>query len=246
MRLRDLLDVPELALRLVVGDDDALDSPVRWTYSSDLMDPRRYLLGGELVITGLVWRRTPADSEEFVANLARAGALAIAAGTAQFGSRSGTGRWPSRSGDDAATRQPPALPELSIDPELPPEPIDAAEPAEPSDVIEPAEAMDASDPADPTEPIEPLDATEQIEANEYDDPMDSTEFDEPIDRIELCDHNDHRESPITAPATVAGSPRRPRRRDSSRANAVRPVRSTGSARRWRSVRRTRSGAGRDR
>ena len=85
MRLRDLLEVPELALRLVVSDDEALDRPVRWTYSSDLLDPRRYLFGGELVITGLVWRRSPADSEVFVAHLAEAGALAIAAGTAQFG-----------------------------------------------------------------------------------------------------------------------------------------------------------------
>ncbi|UYM05544.1 PucR family transcriptional regulator [Solicola gregarius] len=85
MRLRELLDAPQLALRMLVGDDASLDRPVRWTYSSDLMDPGRYLSGGELVITGLVWRRTPADSETFVANVARAGALAIAAGTAQFG-----------------------------------------------------------------------------------------------------------------------------------------------------------------
>lgn len=85
MLLRDLLDVPELRLRVLYGEDAALDRPVRWTYSSDLMDPGRYLVGGELVISGLVWRRRPADSETFVANIAEAGALALVAGEAQFG-----------------------------------------------------------------------------------------------------------------------------------------------------------------
>ncbi|MDN5852859.1 MAG: PucR family transcriptional regulator ligand-binding domain-containing protein, partial [Actinomycetia bacterium] len=85
MRLRDLLAVPDLALSLLVGDDDALDQPVRSTYSSDLLDPSRYLSGGEVVVTGLVWRRAESDSEAFVANVARAGAGGIAAGTAQFG-----------------------------------------------------------------------------------------------------------------------------------------------------------------
>lgn len=85
MRLRDLIAVPDLALRVLVGEDAALAQPVRSTYSSDLLDPGRYLTGGELVVTGLVWRREPADSEVFVANVARAGAAGIAAGTAQFG-----------------------------------------------------------------------------------------------------------------------------------------------------------------
>ena len=84
MRLRDLVGMPDLALSVLVGDD-ALDRPVRSTYSSDLLDPSRYLSGGELVITGLVWRRAEVDSETFVANVAMAGAAGIAAGTAQFG-----------------------------------------------------------------------------------------------------------------------------------------------------------------
>lgn len=85
MILRDLLDEPSLRLRVLHGNDAALDRPVRWTYSSDLMDPGRYLVGGEVVITGLVWRRSEADSETFVSNIHAAGALALVAGEAQFG-----------------------------------------------------------------------------------------------------------------------------------------------------------------
>ena len=58
MRVRELLDAPELDLRLHHGDARSLDRPVRWVYSSDLPDPSRYLSGGELVVTGLVWRRS--------------------------------------------------------------------------------------------------------------------------------------------------------------------------------------------
>ena len=64
---RDLLEVPELRLRLLVGETDELSRPVRWIYTTDLPDPARYLSGGELVISGMVWRHDPADSERFVA-----------------------------------------------------------------------------------------------------------------------------------------------------------------------------------
>ena len=84
MRVRELLDAPELDLRLHHGDARSLDRPVRWVYSSDLPDPSRYLSGGELVVTGLVWRRSPDDSEPFVAACSAAGAVAIAAGEAVF------------------------------------------------------------------------------------------------------------------------------------------------------------------
>jgi DNA-binding PucR family transcriptional regulator len=86
MLLRDLLARPELGLQLLhAGDDPAvLDRPVRWVYTTDLIDPARYLTGGELVISGLVWRRDPADSERFVAAVAGAGAVALAAGAAVF------------------------------------------------------------------------------------------------------------------------------------------------------------------
>ncbi len=84
MRLRDLLARPELRLRLLHGDDDALDRPLRGVCTTDLLDPGRYLSPGDLVVSGLVWRTGPADSEVFVAALARAGAAALAAGEAVF------------------------------------------------------------------------------------------------------------------------------------------------------------------
>jgi len=84
MLLRELLAVPELELRLLHGDDLALERGVRWVYTTDLIDPARYLSGGELVISGLVWRGTPADSERFVRALADVGVAALAAGEAVF------------------------------------------------------------------------------------------------------------------------------------------------------------------
>lgn len=84
MLLRDLLAAPELGLRLLHGSEQALERPVRWIYTTDLPDPGRYLSGGELVITGLVWRNDPTDSEKFVTAIADAGACALAAGDALF------------------------------------------------------------------------------------------------------------------------------------------------------------------
>jgi len=55
-------------------------------FTTDLLDPRRYLSGGELVLTGLMWRRAPEDSQVFVSALAGAGVAALAAGDAALGS----------------------------------------------------------------------------------------------------------------------------------------------------------------
>ncbi|MDT7638391.1 MAG: hypothetical protein QOC83_2679, partial [Pseudonocardiales bacterium] len=84
MLVRELLAVPELRLRLLAGQGAALERPVRWVYSTDLGNPGRYLSGGELVISGLVWRREPADTERFVAEVAASGVAALAAGEAFF------------------------------------------------------------------------------------------------------------------------------------------------------------------
>ncbi|BCJ34314.1 hypothetical protein Athai_18170 [Actinocatenispora thailandica] len=81
MRLRALLDAPDLRLRLLTGGSQ-LDRAVRWVYTTDLPDPRRYLTGGELVLTGMLWRHGPADSAAFVAALAEGGIAALAAGYA--------------------------------------------------------------------------------------------------------------------------------------------------------------------
>ncbi|MEU5093528.1 PucR family transcriptional regulator ligand-binding domain-containing protein [Streptomyces sp. NPDC020996] len=84
MRLRALLDTDALGLRLLGGGDE-LDRTVRGVMTTDLRDPSRYLSGGELVLTGLAWRRDAADSEPFVRILVQAGVAALAAGEAELG-----------------------------------------------------------------------------------------------------------------------------------------------------------------
>ncbi|MFF1925156.1 PucR family transcriptional regulator [Streptomyces sp. NPDC058221] len=84
MRLRALLETDALGLRLLGGDDE-LDRSVRGVMTTDLRDPSRYLTGGELVLTGLAWRRDEKDSEPFVRILAGAGVAGLAAGEAELG-----------------------------------------------------------------------------------------------------------------------------------------------------------------
>lgn len=82
MLLRELLQVPELGLELVLGTEAQQARALRWVCTTDLVDPRRYLSGGELVVTGMHWRRTAGDSEQFVSHVAAAGAAVLAAGSA--------------------------------------------------------------------------------------------------------------------------------------------------------------------
>ncbi|MGW6687228.1 PucR family transcriptional regulator [Streptomyces sp. NPDC054961] len=84
MRLRALLETEALGLRLLGGQEE-LDRTVRGVMTTDLRDPSRYLSGGELVLTGLAWRRNSADSEPFVRILAGAGVAGLAAGEAELG-----------------------------------------------------------------------------------------------------------------------------------------------------------------
>ncbi|MBW5485862.1 PucR family transcriptional regulator [Streptomyces bambusae] len=84
MRLRALLETEALGLRLLGGEEE-LDRTVRGVMTTDLRDPSRYLAGGELVLTGLAWRRNSADSEPFVRILAGAGVAGLAAGEAELG-----------------------------------------------------------------------------------------------------------------------------------------------------------------
>ncbi|MET9925242.1 MULTISPECIES: PucR family transcriptional regulator ligand-binding domain-containing protein [unclassified Streptomyces] len=84
MRLRALLETDALGLRLLGGEDE-LDRTVRGVMTTDLRDPSRYLSGGELVLTGLAWRRDASDSEPFVRILAGAGVAGLAAGEAELG-----------------------------------------------------------------------------------------------------------------------------------------------------------------
>ena len=86
MRLRDLVESAELGLSLVTGHP-GLDRDVRSVMITDLPEPSRYLRGGELVVTGLLWRQPTAEPDElaeaderFVASVAAGHAAAIAAG----------------------------------------------------------------------------------------------------------------------------------------------------------------------
>ncbi|MFC9434729.1 PucR family transcriptional regulator [Nocardia sp. NPDC057030] len=84
MRLRSLLTMIDLGLELLVGEQEQ-DRFVRWVVTTDLLDPGRYLSGGELVLTGLHWRRHPADSDAFVSALAAARVAGLVAGQARYG-----------------------------------------------------------------------------------------------------------------------------------------------------------------
>ena len=81
MRVRQLLDVPDLGLRLLT-DVGGLDRAIRRVYTTDLPDPSRYLTPGDLVLTGLIWCRAPGDADRFVSALVRGEAAALGAGEA--------------------------------------------------------------------------------------------------------------------------------------------------------------------
>jgi sugar diacid utilization regulator len=83
--LRDLVADPDLRLTLVDGER-ALDRPLTTVTTIDLLDPRRYLSNGALVLTGLMWHRGPADSEAFTEALAEFDVVALGAGEAALGS----------------------------------------------------------------------------------------------------------------------------------------------------------------
>ncbi|MFG1751306.1 PucR family transcriptional regulator [Streptosporangium sandarakinum] len=84
MRIRDLLAVEELRLTLLAGEEH-LDRSFTGVQITDLPDPGRYLSPGELVLSGLMWRTRPEDSERFVRRLVEAGVAALGAGRAWLG-----------------------------------------------------------------------------------------------------------------------------------------------------------------
>ncbi|MGH3413636.1 MAG: PucR family transcriptional regulator [Marmoricola sp.] len=86
MLLRDLVEAPQLQLRVLYASRGGLDRTVSRAMTTDLLHGSRYLAGGELVITGMVWRRGPEDSEAFVASMTAAGAAGLAVGDALLGS----------------------------------------------------------------------------------------------------------------------------------------------------------------
>jgi sugar diacid utilization regulator len=84
VRIGALLAPTAPRLRLLAGREE-LDRVVTGVMTTDLHDPGRYLKGGELVLTGMLWRVVPDDSERFVRGLAAAGAVGLAAGEAEVG-----------------------------------------------------------------------------------------------------------------------------------------------------------------
>ncbi|MEU8268381.1 PucR family transcriptional regulator ligand-binding domain-containing protein [Sphaerisporangium sp. NPDC049002] len=84
MRIRDLLAMDQLRLGLL-SDPGHLDRRFTGVHITDLPDPGRYLSGGELVLTGMMWRREPEDSRRFVEILATAKVAALGAGRAWLG-----------------------------------------------------------------------------------------------------------------------------------------------------------------
>lgn len=84
MRLRELLADPDLRLTLLDGEH-SLDRPLTSVTTIDLLDPRRYLRTGALVLTGLMWHRGPSDSEAFTDALAEFDVVALGAGEAALG-----------------------------------------------------------------------------------------------------------------------------------------------------------------
>ncbi|KQZ67516.1 PucR family transcriptional regulator [Nocardioides sp. Root151] len=85
MLLSELLAAPGLGLRVLHESPGSLGRPVGRVITTDLLEPGRYLTGGELVMTGLAWRRTPDDSETFVASVTSRGATTVLAGDALLG-----------------------------------------------------------------------------------------------------------------------------------------------------------------
>jgi hypothetical protein len=84
MLVRTVLDMPELRLTVRAGAA-LLGREITRIYGTELPDPARFLSGGELVLTGLLWLRSDADVPRFVAALADAGAAALVACDADTG-----------------------------------------------------------------------------------------------------------------------------------------------------------------
>ncbi|CAM3708465.1 helix-turn-helix domain-containing protein [Tsukamurella strandjordii] len=86
MRLGELIDIPEFRLRLLVDPGEARAVELGRVFTTDQPVPERYLSGGELVLTGLLFHSgDAAESEQFVRSVAAGGAVAIGAGMDHFG-----------------------------------------------------------------------------------------------------------------------------------------------------------------
>ncbi|MEV5967236.1 helix-turn-helix domain-containing protein [Kribbella sp. NPDC051952] len=83
MLLSELLD--DLGLRVLFAAPHAPAQPIGRLVTTDLLEPGRYLSGGELVLSGLVWHRGPGDSERFVTELSGRNVHALLAARERLG-----------------------------------------------------------------------------------------------------------------------------------------------------------------
>jgi len=74
----ELLADPDLGLRPLVRGDPR--RPIRWVHTIEVGSPGRFLRGGEVVLTAGVWRSAEVSARSFVADLARAGVVAVGFG----------------------------------------------------------------------------------------------------------------------------------------------------------------------
>jgi len=80
LTVRDILAVPNLALRLVAGEQN-VGRPVRWVHISELEDPTPWLKGGELLLTtGAGIGGTPPSQRAYIRRLTDAGLAALGFG----------------------------------------------------------------------------------------------------------------------------------------------------------------------
>jgi purine catabolism regulator len=78
--VKDLLDVPDLPLRLLAGEKGTARA-IRWVHVSELEDPTPWLKGGEIVLTtGMGVGATPAKQRAYIKRLAEAGLAGLGFG----------------------------------------------------------------------------------------------------------------------------------------------------------------------
>ncbi|MGH2631620.1 MAG: PucR family transcriptional regulator [Actinomycetota bacterium] len=80
MSVKDIVSIPGMPLKLLVGDGN-IDRPIRWVHVSELEDPTPWLKGGELILTtGLGVGSTPAKQRAYVQRLVDAGLTGLGFG----------------------------------------------------------------------------------------------------------------------------------------------------------------------
>jgi DNA-binding PucR family transcriptional regulator len=78
--VRDILQIPRMALRLVAGESET-GRPIRWVHVSELEDPTPWLKGGELLLTtGMGVGATPAKQRAYLKRLGDAGLAGLGFG----------------------------------------------------------------------------------------------------------------------------------------------------------------------